>query len=294
MMLNTVYLNDKALSYDKLSVDMKNAINEKMFGGVKGTKIEIINANTGEVENVLHNKTVLTGSTLNACNAWGVSPSFVLPNYNTDMNLDHTEDYNTVEPKNLPIICLFCVSDAGCGTTTKDVYVASYVDRIKPVTDTTTELKPEHIMPFRYVDYDKDLSEDLRKYYFGRKEWVDKGKIGYYFKKFDTEPQLHLRYADGTMITDEMYEYETDQIAECYVQTRLRINQKDFRDYFDSELGWDKARISSLSLCYAWYDDTIDEHVWYQQITPYSLLNFPFKELSDLDTAIEFVYSVYY
>jgi hypothetical protein len=221
------------------------------------------------------------------------------------MNLDHTEDYNTVEPKNLPIICLFCVSDAGCGTTTKDVYVASYVDRIKPVTDTTTELKPEHIMPFRYVDYDKDLSEDLRRYYFGRKEWVDKGKIGYYFKKFDTEPQLHLRYADGTMITDEMYEYETDQIAECYVQTRLRINQKDFRDYFDDVLGWGSADVSAISLLTAWYDDTICEnpnaddpdkiyYKYYQDILPFSLFYFQAQSLADLNKAIDFTYQVYY
>ena len=86
-------------------------------------------------------------------------------------------------------------------------------------------------MPFRYQDIDDDLNDDLRKYYFGRKTDEEAGKIAYYFKAFETTPMLHLRYTDGTQITDEMYNVETEQGAECYVETKLRITRNDFRDY---------------------------------------------------------------
>jgi hypothetical protein len=75
---------------------------------------------------------------------------------------------------------------------------------------------------------------------------------------------------------------------------RLRITRLDFRDYFENVLGWDKARISSLSLCLAWYDDTIDNYVYYQDITPYTVLNFSYQPLVDATMAVDVEYQVYY
>ena len=109
-----------------------------------------------------------------------------------------------------------------------------------------------------------------------------------------TEPQLHLRYSDGTQITEDIYDNESDQLAECYVEMRLRITRLDLRDYFENILGWDKARISSLSLCYAWYDDTIDNYKYFQDIYPYSFLPFSYKDLVDANVALDFLYQIYY
>ena len=75
---------------------------------------------------------------------------------------------------------------------------------------------------------------------------------------------------------------------------RLRITRLDFRDYFENVLGWDKARISAMTLCFAWYDDTIDKYRYYQDITPYTLLNFQYQWLVDLDVAIDIEYQIYY
>jgi hypothetical protein len=266
------------------SID-KKIISDKMKGGPKATKIIMKDHDTGEILGEYHNKIVITGSILSAMNAFGINNQVMIPDYNRELSLDNTLDYSNTVPKNTPIVCLFCIGDSGCGTTPKDVFVADYIDRINPVND---------IFPFRYVDKNADLSDDLRKYYFGRKTDNSKGKIAYYFKTFDTTPQLHLRYTDGTQINDEIYSIDTDQTAECYVETRLRITRTDFRDYFEQVLGWDKARISTLSLCYAWYDDTIDKYRWYQQIYPYSKLNFSFEWLVDLTKSIDFVYQTYY
>lgn len=262
----------------------KNIILERLHAGPKKTKIILTDHDTGKVLGEYHNKVLITGSVFSAANAFGISCPITIPNYNTEMKLDNSVKAGTT-PNNTPIICLFCVGDSGCGTTQKDVFTTKYTDRIDPDTD---------ILPFRYVDTGKDLNDDMRKYYFGRKTLTDKNKIGYYFKTFDTTPQMHLRYTDGTQINDQIYNVTTTQTAECYVETRLRINRNDFRDYFEQVRGWDLARISTLSLCYAWYDDTIDSYKWYQEIYPYTKLNFSVEWLVDLTKAIDFNYQVYY
>lgn len=270
-------------------------IEDRLNAGPKRTKVTLVNHDTGEVLGVYENKIAISGSQFNAMKAFGLQTAATkFPNYNDEMKLDNT---TTAAPKNEKIVCLFCVGDTGCGSTPKDVKVASYTDRIKPAPENPSNVKEfdsSMIMPFRFVDKDKDLNEDLRKYYFGRKTFNILNKVGYYFKGFDTEPQLYVRYADGTPITPEMYNVHSEQTAECFIQTRLRITSLDFRDYFEQVLGWDKARISSLSLCYAWYDDTIDDYKYYQDITPYSILYFSYQWLVDANVAIDVLYDIYY
>lgn len=261
----------------------KKIISDKLKGGPVRTKIIIRDGDTGEVLGERENKVVISGSIFQAINAFGVESPVTLPNYNDELQLDNTLDYTSDKRLNQPFVCLFCVGDSGCGTTQKDVYKVNFTDRIDPVDD---------IIPFRYQDINDDLNEDLRKYYFGRKT-ID-NKIAYYFKTFDTAPQLHLRYTDGTQITNEMYSVQSDQAAECYIETRLRVNRVDCRDYFEQVLGWDKARISTLSLCHAWYDDTIDQYKWYQEIQPYTKLNYSVEWLQDLSRSVEFQYQLYF
>lgn len=270
-------------------------IEDRLKAGPKRTKVTLVNHDTGEVLGVYENKLTISGSQFNAMKAFGIQVANVeFPSYNDEMKLDNT---TTAAPKNEKIVCLFCVSDTGCGSTYKDVKVASYTDRINPAPENPSNVKEfdsSMIMPFRFVDKDKDLNDDLRKYYFGRKSFNILNKVGYYFKRFDTEPQLYVRYADGTPITPEMYNVHSEQTAECFIQTRLRITTLDFRDYFEQVLGWDKARISSLSLCYAWYDETIDKYRYYQDITPYSILYFSYQWLVDANVAIDILYNIYY
>lgn len=253
------------------------------------TSIYLKDHDTGEIEGEFHNKILITGSLLNACYAFGISSSYEsIPTYNGDLGLDNSVEASTT-PDNNNIVCLFCVDDSGCGTKPTDVYPVNYTERIEPTS----------ILPFRYVDNNDDLSEDLRKYYFGKKTLTDgSNKIAYYFKGFDTSPQLHLRYSDGTQINmEELYYVDTSQMAECYVETRLRINRQDFRDYFDEVLGWEKARISSVSLCWAWYreyEEDDNTYKFYQTIRPYTKLNFPMNWLVDLTKAIDIIYRIYY
>ena len=292
-----LHMNDNARAKDlsNLNPQDKDLLVERLKAGAKKTRITITNTATGE-SNTYENKVVIPGSQMNACKMFGLEESVKFPSYNTDMELDNSVDPSET-PKNDQIVCLFCVADSGCGTLPKDVYVSKTTDRIKPAPANPTsvdEFTSDMIMPFRYVDYDNDISANLRKYYFGRKTFTSLGKIAYYFKTFDTEPQLHLVYADGTEIDENMYSVESDQEAECYMEMRLRITRLDFRDYFENVLGWDKSRISSLSLCTAWYDDTIDDYRYYQNIIPYTLLNFSYQLLVSADVSIDIVYEIYY
>jgi len=274
-MSDIITLSDKTKINDKLAT----LVDHRISSGVKGTKIII--KQDGKIVDELHNKIVITGSAFNAIKAFGIESPVIFPNYNDDMNLEHTLDYTQVEPLNERACYIFCVDDSGCGTQPGEVYPANYIDRIKP----------ETMFPFRYNESDIDGS--LRSIYYGRKV-LDNGKIAYYFKGFDTVPTLNIRLSDGTQIVgDTIYSIDTDQIAECYIELRLSITREDLRDYFDTAIGWDHARISSLSLCHAWYDE-YEGYRYYQQIQPFSKLNFSYRLLTDLTSSLEFQYLIYF
>lgn len=262
---------------------MKDKLNLSSLGAPKKTKITISDADTGKEIYTGENKVLITGGQLTACKLWGLHEEVVFPNYNDAMDLENRYDYDQVQPMNEPFICLFAIGRGGCGTNLSDVFPVRYTERIDP----------KDLLPFRYVDADHDLNADQRKVYFGRKADEDE-MIRYYFKAFDSEPQLHLRYLDGTQITENMYGIDSSQAAECYVETRLLVSRQDFRDYFDQVLGWDQANISSVSLLYGWYSDKIDQYRWYQQVIPYTRLNFSNIWLTDLSKAVVFQYAVYY
>lgn len=285
-----ISLNDKHSISDLLKDE---GLSKRLGGNSQKTKIVISDHDTGEILGEFSNKILVTGSIFSACKAFGIDSELDLPSYNDEMHFDNDQ---TRIPGNYDgsLVNLFCVGDDGCGATQKDVYVCNYTDRIEPITDITDPTKCiGHIYPFRFQDIDDDLPEQLRAYYFGRKTYID--KIAYYFKKFDTIPELHVVYTDGTQVDDNMYSSNTEQIAECYVETRLRITRNDLRDFFENIIGWDNARISTLSLCYAReYIDPQDGYTYYQDIYPYTKLNFPVEWLVNLDKAIDFNYQVYY
>lgn len=267
------------------------------LGIPKRTRITAIDHETGEVIGTYENKILAPGSQMTACKIFGIEPNVIFPTYNTELGLQNSLDpYPDTQPYNSPIVCLWAAGRSGAGSTDGEINVVSTTDRIDPKTDDNGVYKD--IVPFRYVDKAEDLDDDEREFYFGRKvfdEGTSQEKIAYFFKAFDTEPQLHVRYIDGTEVTDSMYDVVSSQQVEIYVEMRLSVDKQDFRDYFDEVLGWDKANISTISLLLAWYDDTQgDNYRWYQDILPYSKFNFAQEQLKDLNRAIDFNYQVYF
>ena len=263
----------KVLSFNDLSA------------GVRKTRIriyEVAEDGTETLKNELHNRVVITGSAATGATMFGIGYPFEIPTYNSEMDLENS--VYTEDPENPQLITLFCIGDSGCGATESDVFEPKYVDRIAPVND---------IVPFRYVEPSEDLSPSERLLYYGRKP-MDDGNIAYYFKKFESEPKMFMRYADGTEMDASMYNTQTTQEAECFVKFDLVVSRLDCRDYFDKVIGWDHARISTISLCSAWYTEDENEMKWYQDILPFTKLNFSFERLVDSTKALKFEYSLFF
>ena len=293
------------------AVKDKLNIKDRLSGGPKRTRIILRDHNTNEVLYEGSNKILIPGSQLSICKQFGLEQAVVFPTYNTELELDNSLDpFPETQPYNDPITCLWCAGRSGAGSSTNEVNIVANNHRISPDLVDGTINQYKDIVPFRYVDDTNDLSADERQVYFGRKTFrqadgTATGKIGYFFKAFDTNPQLNVRYLDGTEVNSAMYRIDSSQQIEVYVEMKLSINRKDFRDYFDDVLGWGSADISAISLVTAWFDDTVcenpdadeDERVYYryyQDIVPFSLFYFSQQSLTDLNKAIDFTYQVYY
>lgn len=291
--------------------NFKDKLNIIGNGIPKKTKIIMKDHETGEVLKELENKILVPGSQITACKVFGLEQAVVFPTYNTELELENSlPPFPTTQPYNEPIVCLWCAGRSGAGSTDNEINVVSNTDRVDPTLELGTLNQYVDIVPFRYVDPENDLDEDDREYYYGRKvfsteETGGAPKVAYFFKAFDTDPQLHVRYLDGTEVTDAIWKVVSSQQVETYVEMRLSVTKQDFRDYFDDVLGWDNADISTISLLLAWYDDTIAENPedpdelkiyyrWYQDIIPYSKFNFGQEKLMDLNRAIDFNYQVYF
>ena len=284
-----VVLKDTQSIKDVIVNDSATKIIRQMKGGVKKTKIFIVDHETGKLIDTVENKILVPGSQVTACKQFGIEQVVPFPTYNLEMGLDNSYGPYEEQPHNIPITCLWCVGQSGFANTPGEIIAVDTKDRIAPSND---------ILPFRYVSNTDDLDYDQRQTYFGRRTFVN-GKIGYFFKKFDTEPMLHIRYLDGTEVGENMWEVETPQDVEVFVEMRLSVTRLDFRDYFDQVLGWENAYINTVSLCTAWYsthviEDDGTKYRWYQDIIPFRKFNFKNNDLTELNKAVDFIYQIYY
>ena len=271
-------------------------IRHRLAAGPSKTVIKIIDKATGKVLDTGHNSIMLEGSQIAACKMFNLDQVVPVPTYNSMLGLDHTigTDWDT-QPYTDPCVCLWCAGRDGFDNSVNEVNALSNLDLIRP----------DSIIPFRYVPETEDLSRELRSIYFGRKTLEDKEMIAYYFKAFDTTPALHVRYLDGTEVTSNLYQVDSSQIAEIWVEMKLSVTRNDFRDYFDRVIGWDNADFSTISLLIGWYDNTIPEnpdapasdrvfYKWYQDVVPFSKWNFKAIDLTELTEGVEFTYQVFF
>lgn len=271
------FLKDTNSGLDRASI-VRNEFEGKKPGDTEvifhklGTNIEL-----GRT----HNRVVIAGSQFTACKHFDLDEFIAFPTYNQDLGLDRSVSHGTT-PINTPKICLFGCGIGGCGTENSQVYPEKHIDRIDP----TTEL-----IPFRYQLTNNDLTAEQRQKYFGRKATSE--RIAYYFKAFESDPEPHARYVDGTLIDNTAYESSNTTDSEFYVEMNLRITKDDFRDYFRATTGINDAKVNAISLMSAWYSES-DGYKWYQDIIPMTLLNIPNEPLIDLTKGIDIVYHIYY
>ena len=249
----------------------------------KSTRVLFIDDETGKVLREEHNRVVIAGAQFTACKHFDIAPAVTFPNYNTELGIQ-----NMVQTPSKAVpeyTYLFCCGTSGCGIEASQVYPVTYHSRIHP----------NDLIPFRYEDNHNDLNDVQRKIYFGRKEFKDEGKVAYYYKAFDSQPQVYMNFLDGTMIDNSVYGMKTTQKATTMVQTRLKVTKSDFRDWFFAKDGIENARINTLSLLTAWpYTDPKTGYVYYNNVRPLTQLNFTNEWLIDLSKSITIIYQIMY
>lgn len=269
-------LNDSMKILDKHDV-LKDS------GLPKGTNIFFIDDATGKVSRIEHNRVTIAGAQFTACKQFGIDPIVDFPNYNTALGISNM----TLAPsKAIPEYAfLFCCGTSGCGIEASQVYPVTYHNWIHP----------DSLVPFRYEDISSDLNAEQRKIYFGRKEIAEERKVAYYYKAFDSQPQIYMRFLDGTQIDSDVYTIDTKQQATTMVQVRLKVTKSDFRDWFFAKDGIENARINTLSILTAWpYTDPVTGYMYYNNVRPMTQLNFTNEWLIDLSKSITIVYQILY
>lgn len=267
---------------------------DKLYSTFK-TSVDVLNSETGEIIfKGLKNKVIIPGSGLIARKLFDVSSPEITPSYNevfgdsmytpTVDTAPSSADIDTVATKDNHKVLLFCCGVDGCGTQNSQVYPVDYRKWIAP----------ENLVPFRCVPIDNDINDELRESYFGRTEVEIKGNkyIAYYFKRFESIPTLVQQFIDGTPVSSDIYNAESDTAAESYVEMNLKITTQDIRDFFAASTGMDDARINSISLCSA-YPVEENGYVYFKDIRPVTKLNFPNEQFIDASKGIDIIYHIY-
>lgn len=245
---------------------------------VRKTSIEIKIPGTDIVLFKAKNKVILPGAGFTARCHFDLAREEITPSYNEALVLENS----VVEtPSSKEKVFLFCVGTDGCGREGSDIRTVDY----------SKWIAPESLVPFRYPLIADDLTGGERELYFGRKVIDD--RVAYYFKAFESVPELIQKYTDGTIVDTDVYESEKTDEIETYVEIKLRVEPADCRDWFKQTTGINDARINTFSLCTAWAK-VFDGQIYYQDIRPLTKYNISNEYLIDLTKGLDVCYHVYY
>ena len=204
----------------------------------------------------------------------------VTPSYNDQLGLENNiptpitaEEY----------VYLFAMGTGGCGKEAYQKYEPEYLEWIKP----------EELIPFKYVDIATDIPDELRDTYYGRCERTN--KIIYYFKRPENieSPERVQQFIDGTPIDASVYRSARMDDAETRVRLHLKITKEEARAFFRATTGINTARVNQISLLTA-YPKMVDGKIYYQNIRPLTLYNFNTIYLIDEALGVDIKYDLYF
>lgn len=264
---------------DRPNVSDKNLVYRYPGNGIRNTRVEITDLEGNPIFKG-SNKIILPGSIFTATKHFDIKSPVTLPNYNLHLGLDNSVE---TEAENVSKVCLFGVGTDGCAAESSQIVDVNYMKW----------LSKENMIPFVYRSKNDDISDDMRKKYFGRKTIEESGKIAYYFKAFESDPEMVVQYIDGTSIDSKVYESNNTTIGEVYVLNRLRVTTTDCREFFKATVGLNKARINTIIILQAWKKE-IGGYTYYQDIEPIAKVNFDTEFLVDESKGLDIKYYFYY
>ena len=307
------YLKDYNRPNDKIDFSEPQRVN---------SKVVLYNYDTGEVIFERHNKTVIAGSALTAMKLFDLDRNSLdaTPTYDAIMGLDNGANGTTyptmvikdnngnivgsVHDESQRKIIGFCVGQGGAGLDISDVFDVKYASWITP----------DNLVPFRYPLQNADnVDENMYK---GRKGLTladGTKRNAYYFKSFSNTPKLVQNYVStigtfsDTVSAGGVYTNTSSaDKAQSYVELHLKITKDDCREFFIAHKGIENAKINQISLVSAWTKtvevtkmDSLGNmktatYEYFQDIRPFSVLNFPNEIISNHEKSLGILYTLYF
>lgn len=214
----------------------------------------------------------------------GVDASFRPNTLNNILNVNTGGDYN----RNNTVIALFGCGNGGAGMSFGDIY--------KP------DVKQNNVaglLPM-LVSQGEPTGTDAAKYMMRTTINTPDGTSlnCWYLKEFDTEPVIRSLWKDaaddsedGTEITTDISDSESENGVESFVQFKLVLNDDDVRSYYAAMGTLSTARFNSIGL-YLGEKVTVGDHEDYQNVSLFSVLNINNEALA-LRKTITYYYRVY-
>ena len=287
MSKDVIRINDNLNSTDKMADAPAKKVEpmriESTQGKVLKTKIIGLDTLTGDKLFEEENQIVLGGALFILEKVFNVEAPINVEYLNDIMGICVNNPIDELYPKDTHV-CLFGVGIGGCGDASRSVVDVKYYER--EIFD---------MIPFRITDDDMSGSE-AGKYWFKRYE-AD-GKISYFLKSFEHEPEIKVLWKDGeegedgSEVASGVHSTTRTEPIETFVEMILKINKKDCREYFEINGDIEAARENSIGLFKGILSTNERGVPEYKQVKLFSKLNIP-NEMLVLSKDITIVYRIY-
>lgn len=285
-MSKIINLNDNLKADDKIvdgGAKIKPISVTEEQGKVLRTKIMGLDTLTGEKLFETENQIVLGGGLFILEKLFNVEAPIKVDYLNDIMGIATDSPLEEIYPKETKV-CLFGVGTGGCGDASKSVKDVKYYER--EIFD---------MVPFRVTD-EELVGADEGKYWFRRPE-AD-GKISYFLKVFENEPEIKVLWKDGeegedgSEVASGVHNTTRTEPIETFIELILKVNKKDVREFFEINGDIESARINSIGLFTGNLQRLDDGSMDYKQVKLFSKLNIP-NEMLVLSKDITVVYRIY-
>lgn len=215
---------------------------------------------------------------------FGVTGPLNIPTLNESMGIGAaTSDVSASGGMPYPYgqkVCLFGVGTGGAASNNLSVLDEKYY-----------ETNIADMIPIRYTN-ELLSTVDATKYY-GKKTIDD--IMAYYLKRFDADPVIRHLYKngeegeDGSEVEAGYINIGSDTGVQSFTEMSLTITKKDVREWFAHNGKIEEARINTIGLYTAVYDNVAKD---YHNIKLFSKLNIPTEPLA-LSKDMNILYRVY-
>lgn len=247
-MSKPLIINDKLSSRDEVFTAKQSfarGVKPKVF------RTELIGKN--EFGEILftheENETVLGGALTVLEKLAGVQASLKVASINSIMGINDLVPLSDSSATVDDIIIGWGAGIGGCGDAFGDRRDVKFQER-----EIGQNGYSDQMIPFRVVSEPFDATDDNSARYFLRNKRTSDGFYEYFGKIFETAPKINVLYQDGvdgedgTEVEADVYNTTRLDPIEVMLEMVLKVNSKDFREYFELLDITSKSRFNTIGL----------------------------------------------